>query len=115
HQGLPPPRGRRLRRAAPGDVEARCVRPVRGGGLRGVRRVRRGPLHDRLDRLHRRGPRHLRRRLPQVSAALITGWTSLWDLIEQRAAATPDARFAIDENDRALTFAEYRDACERAA
>jgi acyl-CoA synthetase (AMP-forming)/AMP-acid ligase II len=48
-------------------------------------------------------------------SALITDWTSLWDLIEQRAAATPDARFAIDENDRALTFAEYRDACERAA
>jgi cyclohexanecarboxylate-CoA ligase len=48
-------------------------------------------------------------------SALITGWTSLWDLIEQRAAATPDARFAIDEHDRALTFAEYRDASERAA
>ena len=46
---------------------------------------------------------------------LLTGWTSLWDLIEQRAAATPDAPFAIDENERSLTFAEYRDACNRAA
>lgn len=45
----------------------------------------------------------------------ITGWTSLWDLIEQRAAATPDAPFAIDEDDRSLTFARYRDACNRAA
>jgi acyl-CoA synthetase (AMP-forming)/AMP-acid ligase II len=46
---------------------------------------------------------------------VITSWTSLWDLIEQRAAATPDARFAIDENERSLTFLEYRDACNRAA
>ncbi len=46
---------------------------------------------------------------------LIAAWTSLWDLIEQRAAASPDAPFGIDENDRSLTFAEYRDACNRAA
>ena len=46
---------------------------------------------------------------------LITRWTSLWDLIEQRAAATPDASFGVDEDDRPLTFAEYRDACNRAA
>jgi acyl-CoA synthetase (AMP-forming)/AMP-acid ligase II len=50
-----------------------------------------------------------------VSTDAILGWTSLWDLIEQRAAATPDARFAIDEHERAMTFAEYRDACNRAA
>ena len=46
---------------------------------------------------------------------LLTDWTSLWDLIEQRAAATPDAKFAIDEHERSLTFAGYRDACDRAA
>ncbi len=46
---------------------------------------------------------------------LLTSWTSLWDLIEQRAAATPDAPFAVDENERSLTFAGYRDACNRAA
>ena len=45
----------------------------------------------------------------------IRDWTSLWDLIERRAAATPDARFAVDEDGRSLTFAEYRDAGLRAA
>jgi Acyl-CoA synthetases (AMP-forming)/AMP-acid ligases II len=45
----------------------------------------------------------------------LTNFTSLWDLIEQRAAATPDARFVIDEDGRTLTFSEYRDACLRAA
>jgi cyclohexanecarboxylate-CoA ligase len=39
----------------------------------------------------------------------------LWDLVERRVAATPDARLAIDEDDRTLTFTEYRDAAERAA
>ena len=55
--------------------------------------------------------------MSEASAAdqLITGWTSLWDLVEQRAAATPDAAFGIDENERSLTFLEYRDACNRAA
>jgi acyl-CoA synthetase (AMP-forming)/AMP-acid ligase II len=40
---------------------------------------------------------------------------SLWELIERRAEASPDARFAVDEADRALTFAGYRDAALRAA
>ena len=40
---------------------------------------------------------------------------TLWGLIEARAAATPDAVMLIDERDRTMTFAEYRDACERAA
>jgi len=48
-------------------------------------------------------------------AEQLTSFTSLWDLIEQRAADTPDARFVVDEHERTLTFAEYRDACERAA
>ncbi|MCG8589771.1 MAG: AMP-binding protein [Proteobacteria bacterium] len=39
----------------------------------------------------------------------------LWDLIERRAEATPDARFAIDESDRELSFAAYREAALRCA
>jgi acyl-CoA synthetase (AMP-forming)/AMP-acid ligase II len=40
---------------------------------------------------------------------------ALWPLLEQRAAATPDALFAVDERDRALSFAAYRDAALAAA
>ena len=40
---------------------------------------------------------------------------TLWELIEQRAAATPDKQMAIDESDRTMTFAEYRERCEVAA
>ncbi len=45
----------------------------------------------------------------------LTEWSSLWDLINQRAEATPDARFAIDEDGRSLTFAQYRDSALRCA
>src|SRR5260370_31730244 len=40
---------------------------------------------------------------------------SLWELIERRAAATPDVDLLVDEHGRSLTFAGYVDACERAA
>ena len=40
---------------------------------------------------------------------------SLWDLIEWRASLTPQALFAVDEDDRELSFQRYRDACLRAA
>jgi acyl-CoA synthetase (AMP-forming)/AMP-acid ligase II len=40
---------------------------------------------------------------------------ALWELIEQRAAATPDKQMAIDESDRTMTFAQYRERCEVAA
>ena len=40
---------------------------------------------------------------------------SLWELITERAALTPDARMAIDEQGRTLTYREYRDWCERVA
>jgi acyl-CoA synthetase (AMP-forming)/AMP-acid ligase II len=40
---------------------------------------------------------------------------SLWDLIERRADATPEALFAVDEQDRRLDFAQYRRAAERVA
>ncbi len=41
--------------------------------------------------------------------------TTLWKLIDARAAATPDALFAVDERDRTLTFAGYRDRALRTA
>jgi acyl-CoA synthetase (AMP-forming)/AMP-acid ligase II len=40
---------------------------------------------------------------------------SLWELIEGRAQATPHTQMAVDEDKRTVTFAEYRDASERAA
>jgi len=51
-------------------------------------------------------------RAPVTSLAHIT---DLWPLIEARAAATPDALFALDERGRSLTFAHYRDAALRCA
>jgi acyl-CoA synthetase (AMP-forming)/AMP-acid ligase II len=46
---------------------------------------------------------------------MITDTRSLWELIERRAEATPDAPLAIDEDRRTMTFGEYRAASERAA
>jgi cyclohexanecarboxylate-CoA ligase len=40
---------------------------------------------------------------------------SLWELIERRVDATPDALLGIDEDKRTMTFGEYRGAAERAA
>ncbi len=40
---------------------------------------------------------------------------SLWALIERRAALTPDARFAVDEEDRELSLEEYKARAERCA
>jgi cyclohexanecarboxylate-CoA ligase len=40
---------------------------------------------------------------------------SLWELVEQRAAATPDALAAVDEDGRTLTWAESKTEAERAA
>ncbi len=40
---------------------------------------------------------------------------TLWELIERRAAETPDARMAIDERDEALTFGDLRARAERTA
>jgi len=45
---------------------------------------------------------------------VISGDT-IWRLVEARAEATPGALFAVDEDDRTLTFAGYRDAALRAA
>jgi acyl-CoA synthetase (AMP-forming)/AMP-acid ligase II len=43
------------------------------------------------------------------------GGASLWELVERRAAATPDAPLARDDHGAELTFAGYRNACLRAA
>ena len=40
---------------------------------------------------------------------------TLWELLDERVAATPDAVMAVDERGNTLTFAEYRAAAERAA
>ena len=40
---------------------------------------------------------------------------TLWELLEKRVAATPDALMAVDEDMRTMTFAEYRIEAERAA
>ncbi len=43
------------------------------------------------------------------------GGSSLWQVIERRAEATPDAVLAHEDTGAELTFAQYRDACLRAA
>jgi len=40
---------------------------------------------------------------------------NLWELVEKRVEATPDAVMAVDENGRLLSFAEYKAQAERAA
>lgn len=40
---------------------------------------------------------------------------SLWELVERRAAATPDALAAVDEEGRTLTWAQSKTEAERAA
>jgi cyclohexanecarboxylate-CoA ligase len=41
--------------------------------------------------------------------------TGLWELVEQRAEATPDARLLVDETGEAQTYGELRGDAERAA
>jgi acyl-CoA synthetase (AMP-forming)/AMP-acid ligase II len=40
---------------------------------------------------------------------------NLWELLERRAAATPDRPMVIDDTGRVVTFADYRAEAERAA
>jgi cyclohexanecarboxylate-CoA ligase len=46
---------------------------------------------------------------------MISDARSLWELIERRADQTPDSLLAIDEDQRTLTFGDYRAESERAA
>lgn len=49
-----------------------------------------------------------------MTDAMLDDAGSVWELIERRAALTPD-RIMLHAGDRAVTFAEYRDLVERAA
>ena len=49
------------------------------------------------------------------SESLVIDAPTLWELVERRADATPDALFAVDERDRRLDFADFRAAAERVA
>jgi len=40
---------------------------------------------------------------------------TLWELVESRAAASPDQEMTVDEHGRRITFAGYKEAAERAA
>ena len=40
---------------------------------------------------------------------------NLWELVEARAAASPDAGMTTDEDGRTVTFGDYKAAAERAA
>ncbi len=44
-----------------------------------------------------------------------TNGKTMWELIVERAGATPDKRMAIDEAGRTLSYGEYRSWCERVA
>jgi acyl-CoA synthetase (AMP-forming)/AMP-acid ligase II len=46
---------------------------------------------------------------------LIDDATTLWDLLERRAARTPDTVMLLDDGDARLTFAEFAARCERVA
>ncbi len=52
---------------------------------------------------------------PDEESGWISAEGSLWDQIERRAAATPDAVLATDELGRALTCGAYRDHCRALA
>ena len=50
-----------------------------------------------------------------TTALIDTTGKTLWQLICERADATPNKRMAIDEKGRTLTFGEYRAWSERVA
>ena len=50
-----------------------------------------------------------------MAGARIEDFVSLWDLVERRAALTPDHVIASDEDGRTLTCAQFRDWSERVA
>ena len=45
----------------------------------------------------------------------LEGVYGMWELIERRAALTPDTLMAVDEDGRSMTFAEFRDRSVRVA
>jgi acyl-CoA synthetase (AMP-forming)/AMP-acid ligase II len=60
--------------------------------------------------------------MPKASRRIIGGegremleGRTLWELIEKRAAQTPDAEMAVDDRDRHITFGEYKGQVEQTA
>ncbi len=51
---------------------------------------------------------HQKRPTARQGELMLEGRT-LWELIEKRAEVTPDARMAVDESGREMTFGEYKD------
>src|SRR3989304_3551519 len=70
------------------------------------------PMQDHPASPRRRSPA---RRSPRRGRQDVIEARSLWELVERRAAATPDALFAVDDENRSLGFAAYRDAALRCA
>ena len=91
-----------------GDVAARELAARGDREHRDLRRVRRVPLHDGLDRVGRRRTHDL------MVGRMIDDARSIWELVERRVAATPD-RVMLYDGDRVTTFAEYRRLAEHAA
>ena len=50
-----------------------------------------------------------------TATTAVTGARTLWELIDRRAAATPDRRMLLDEADRTFTFSQFREYAERVA
>ncbi|HSS09743.1 MAG TPA: AMP-binding protein, partial [Acidimicrobiales bacterium] len=46
---------------------------------------------------------------------MITGATTVWELIDRRAAVDPDGLMLIDEHERTVSFGQFRDQAERLA
>ncbi|MEU8137014.1 AMP-binding protein [Streptodolium elevatio] len=53
--------------------------------------------------------------MPDHPAARIAGAATLWELVERRAAASPDVPMLLDPDGRSFTFREVRDWAERVA
>ena len=53
--------------------------------------------------------------MEQMSGIVDTAGKALWQLVEERAALTPDKRMAFDEAGRSLSYGEYKAWCERVA
>src|SRR5262249_563456 len=96
--------GRRLEGHAKGDVAARQLAARRDRERRRVHCLRRVPVHDGFDRLHRRRDHGL----------VIDDARSIWELVERRVAATPH-RVMLYDGDRVTTFAQYQDMSEGCA
>ena len=50
-----------------------------------------------------------------IEGLIDTTGKTLWELIEERAAATPGKRMAVDEAGRTISYGEFRDWCLRVA